>query len=350
MVRSRPAAWCIAIGFAAVFAAASWADDEPKDDVPAPFAPFGHMIGAWKGTAIPTANRLKGWEEKHMWAWKFEKGKPVGMSLELQKDKSLTKGVLTYDAKDEKYLLKGTDADGKPVEFAGAMDAAGKGLVLDRVGESPEGKERLVLRPNSNMIRYQLVLERQSAGATRFKPAIDVGLTKEGESFAAGGAAADLPKCILTGGSATMTVTYQGKSYPVCCTGCRDEFNENPEKYVKKALLRGQAGEVAAVKTAAAKSEPTPAADEDMEAKPAEKSAVKAKPKAKAAVKAISSDAPKKAATPASRAASLLAQAQALEQAGKTSAALTYYKRIAKDFAETPQAKTAKSRIDALQK
>ncbi len=30
-------------------------------------------------------------------------------------------------------------------------------------------------------------------------------------------------------------MTYQGKSYPVCCSGCRDEFNENPEKYAKIA-------------------------------------------------------------------------------------------------------------------
>ncbi len=31
-----------------------------------------------------------------------------------------------------------------------------------------------------------------------------------------------------------MTVSYQGKSYPICCSGCRDEFNEDPEKYVKR--------------------------------------------------------------------------------------------------------------------
>jgi len=32
-----------------------------------------------------------------------------------------------------------------------------------------------------------------------------------------------------------MTVSYQGKTFPVCCSGCRDEFNENPEKYASKA-------------------------------------------------------------------------------------------------------------------
>ena len=33
---------------------------------------------------------------------------------------------------------------------------------------------------------------------------------------------------------------YQGQSFPICCTGCRDEFNENPEKYIKKASLMAQ--------------------------------------------------------------------------------------------------------------
>ena len=41
----------------------------------------------------------------------------------------------------------------------------------------------------------------------------------------------------MTGGAATMTLSYQGRTFPICCTGCRDEFNENPEKYLKKASL-----------------------------------------------------------------------------------------------------------------
>ena len=26
---------------------------------------------------------------------------------------------------------------------------------------------------------------------------------------------------------------YKGKTYYVCCSGCRDAFNENPEKFLK---------------------------------------------------------------------------------------------------------------------
>src|SRR6476646_7706894 len=51
-------------------------------EIPEQFAPFEYLIGSWKGAGVPTANRVKGWNETHAWAWKFEKGVPVGMSVE----------------------------------------------------------------------------------------------------------------------------------------------------------------------------------------------------------------------------------------------------------------------------
>lgn len=212
----------------------------PVDEIPEPFAPFAHMVGSWKGTATPVANRVKGWTETHGWAWKFDKGVPVAMTVEFDGDKAIKKGLLTYDAKAKTYKLDGTDGDGKPATFTGTMDGGGKALTLDRALPGSKGKERLVLRPNSNKIRYTFQLDRQEAGSPQFKGVFSVGLTKEGESFAAGGGAGSLPECILTGGAATMTVSYQGKSYPVCCSGCRDEFNENPQKYVAKLAASGK--------------------------------------------------------------------------------------------------------------
>jgi YHS domain-containing protein len=322
------------------------------------------MIGAWKGTAVPRANRLKGWPENHLWAWKFSKGTPVGMTIELKGDKSLTKGQLAYDASTKTYTLEGTDSDGKPVTYRGAMDKAGKALVLDRTGETPEGKERLTLRPNSNHIRYQLLLDRAEPGAPQYKNVIEVGLTKEGESFAAGGAAADLPKCIVTGGAATLNVTFEGKTYPLCCTGCRDEFNENPAKYVKKALLRAQAGEKASVKPASSSGGK---GDGEFDGLVDEPKAAKKMPAAKPAKVSAKSDddetsskdedtdsaktaKSKKAADPAAKVASLLSQAQALEKAGKSAPALVFYRRIVKEYPKSAQAKTAAERVKALEK
>ena len=61
-----------------------------------------------------------------------------------------------------------------------------------------------------------------------------LGCTKEGVPFVRG----EGPKCIVTGGTGTIPVTYAGKTYYVCCTGCRDAFKENPEKYLKEFAER----------------------------------------------------------------------------------------------------------------
>jgi YHS domain-containing protein len=323
-------------------------------EIPPPFQPFEHMIGSWKGQGIPKANRLRGWPEKHMWAWKFAKGVPVGMSLVLEGDKALSKAELTCDVAGRQYRLEGTDPEGKAVAYLGSYGAAsgpgsgsgGKMLTLDRVGNVSGGKERLILWPSSNQIRYVLWLERQDAGAPQFNRVVEVGLTKEGEAFAAGGSSSDLPKCIITGGAASMTIAFQGKSYPICCSGCRDEFNDNPEKYVKKAAQRAEtsAGATAAKAAAPAsgkddgafagfggeekprpKAAPAPAAPEPVEAPRADDGAAKGE----------------------ARAASLLRLGQNLEKAGKTASALSYYRQVVKEYPATASFATAAARIKA---
>ena len=355
----RGAIW---VGLLGVLAGGSLvrAADSAGREIPAQLAPFEYMIGGWKGQGVPTANRVRGWSEKHQWAWKFDKGSPVGLSLTLEGDKVLAKAQLTYDAAQKRYVLEGTDPAGKPLTFAGTLDAKGRTLTLDRLGATPEGKERLTLFPNSNQVRYSLWLSRQEPGAPQFKRVIEIGVTKEGESFAAGSAAGDAPKCIITGGAASMTVSFQGKTYPICCTGCRDEFNDNPEKYVKKAALRAeQGGDKKPVKTATSTrakddgafdglvDEPAAASRKAMPSKstsPAAKRKAEPSDDEPAAPKA--NDGKAKA---VSRAASQLKIAQNLEKTGKTAAALKYYKQIVKDYPGTPQAKTAAARIKALE-
>jgi YHS domain-containing protein len=338
-------------GLAALCAVAA---EAPRPAIPEPFARFEHMIGSWKGQAVNTANRLKGWEETHAWAWKFAKGTPVGMSLDLSKDKVLARAVLSFDERAKVYHLDGTDAAGMPVAFAGKFDPASKSLVLDRTGSSAGAvKDRLIIRPNANKIRYVLDFDQKEPGAPQYKRVITANLGKEGESFAAGAAAADLPKCILTGGAATMTVSYQGKSYPVCCSGCRDEFNENPEKYAKKAALMAEQAGKTPVKAAASKVGKDDGAfaglDEDAP-KANDKPGAAARPavKAKAVEPSDSTGEDAAAAKRAARAASALRIAQSLDKAGKTAAALKYYKQVVKDYPGTAQAKTAAARVKAL--
>ncbi len=318
-------------------------------EIPSQFAPFEHLIGPWKGTAVPTVNRLKGWPESHLWSWKFVKGNPVGIAVEFQGSKTIKSGSLSFDAQTKKYTLDAIDLKDKPVVFQGTLDPAGKLLALDRIGEIEGAKERLTIRLlPENTIRYSVWVDRREAGAPQFKRTIDVGLTKEGESFAAGGGASDLPKCIITGGAAGMTVAYMGVSYPICCSGCRDEFTENPEKYVKKAAMRAQAAP-AAKPTSTAK---TGKDDGDFDGLlEAPKAMPKEKAKAPAPRKSEAAEAKPEASKTQdadTKAAQLLKQAQNLEKAGKATGAVSYYRRVVKEYPDSPQAKLAADRIKSL--
>ena len=160
-----------------------------------------------------------------------------------------------------------------------------------------------------------------------------------------------------------MSVTFEGKTYPLCCSGCKDEFQDKPAKYVKKAMLQasnpgktskasqtnarnkddGSFGglvedENANLKedkeAASSKTKPTAKTKAKESPEPEREPAAPTKPKTKRADRSV-------------KAASLLKQAQALEKAGKSSAALTYYKRIVAEFPDAPQAATALARIKA---
>ena len=333
------------------------AEAAPGREIPAQFAPFEYLIGSWKGSGVPAANRVRGWPETHAWAWKFEKGNPVGMSVATTGDKVLTKAQLSFDSAAKKYTLDGTDPAGKAVVFTGGFDKTGKALVLDRVGATTDGaKQRFTMTPNANFVRYTLRFTEQEAGSPQFKPVIEVGLTKEGESFAAGGSAADLPKCIVTGGAAAMSGSYQGKSYPRCCTGCKDEVNDNPDKYVKKLAMRTEAGAgKAGAKAASSSVGKDDGTFGDVMVDEPGKVKSSAAPKAKGATPAKeSADDSPKASEPAkgtdssAKAASLLRLGQNLEKNGKPAAALTYYRQVVKLYPDSPSARTASDRIKAL--
>jgi hypothetical protein len=368
------------------FVEAPRGDDSELRDIPPALAPLEYLVGKWKGTGVPKddpAKRFRGWIETHSWAWVFAGGKPAALSVTIEGGRFLASGKLIYDQARKRYRLEGTEPkpSARPIAFEGALDGSGK-LVLERVAAAgasrkDPGKMRVTLWPNANFIRYTMTDDRQGPEAFQYKRMIEIGLTKEGESFAAGAAAAERPKCIVTGGAATLTVSFQGQTIPLCCTGCRDEFNGDPEKYLKKAalMLGQQAGKTKGSQPTPARvsrredafaadvvdSEQTqtpPRTQKNESTKSTEKAGKTAasadsaapleKPQSKSATN--KSAAKSAASKPATRAATLLRLGRNLEKSGKTSAALTYFRQIVKDYPDTPAAKTAAERIKDLEK
>ena len=105
---------------------------------------------------------------------------------------------------------------------------------MERTDDKSGETQRLVvslLHSNRYLYRYDV----KPADHTTFTQVYQVGATKEGASFAS---VDDGPECVVSGGHGTMSTTYKGKTYYFCCTGCRDAFADNPEKYVKEYEAR----------------------------------------------------------------------------------------------------------------
>jgi YHS domain-containing protein len=215
------------------FAVAPAAGDPPKaKSAREALKPFNLLVGSWKGTGTPdgsTEERQKGhWTETVTWEWQF-KGDDAWLTVTFDKGKYFTRGELRYLPARNAFELTLTTVGKETPTYAGELK--GKQLALER--PLPDGKlvERLTFNLlHDNRITYRL--ETRPATGTALTKKYLVGLTKEGEPFADVGRSER--ECIVSGGRGTIAVTYEGKTYYVCCTGCRDEFRSDPAKYVRE--------------------------------------------------------------------------------------------------------------------
>jgi hypothetical protein len=208
------------------------AADEPAKRTPKEaLQPFNDFIGTWRSTGEPhgtRAEKQKGfWTEAAAWQWRFKAG-DAWLSATFDKGKHFTAAELRYLPERDVYVLKATTPDKEKLTFEGTLKD--RRLTLDRHDEAAKEDQRLVvslLHANRYLWRYEVKKADQSV----FTPRWQVGATKEGVAFASGD---DGPECVVSGGLGTMPVSYKGKTYYVCCTGCRDAFQEEPEKYIKE--------------------------------------------------------------------------------------------------------------------
>jgi len=196
--------------------------------------PFNVLVGSWRGSGAPEGTKDEraagAWSQTDEWVWRF-KDQDAWLAGAFDKGKHFTKGELRYtpDKDRPRFTLTLTAADKSTATFVGVLSDKDKVLALTRT-DGPAGEEQRVVFNLLHHNRHLYRFETRPAGTTvAFEKKWQVGATKEGVPFA------DVPKgpeCIVSGGLGTMKVSHKGKDYYVCCSGCRDEFKENPDKYV----------------------------------------------------------------------------------------------------------------------
>ena len=214
----------------------AWATDDkpkPKTKLEA-LQPFNEFVGPWQATGEPEGSeqeKRRGlWKESVNWSWKF-KGDDAWITVAFGKGKYFKNGEIHYLPERDKYELTLETKDGKRLVFEGALVKEGRSFVAERADEDKKESQRITFDLVGD-IRFVYRCEHKPEGRTTFIKDYRVGATKEGESLAS--SKDNRPKCVVSGGLGTIAVSYKGQMYFVCCTGCRDAFNENPEKYIKE--------------------------------------------------------------------------------------------------------------------
>jgi hypothetical protein len=193
--------------------------------------PLQDLIGSWRCTGTPTGTREERdrgfWQETIAWQWQF-KGSDAWLRGDIEKGKWYSRLELRYLPDSDRYQLKAVTLSKDEEKYEGKLE--NRRLTLQRQDAKSKQTQQLVLSLlhfNRYLFRYDV----KPADKSVFSQVYQVGATKNGVAFAGGD---DRPECIVSGGLGTMPVTYKGKTYYVCCTGCRDAFKEDPEKYIKE--------------------------------------------------------------------------------------------------------------------
>jgi hypothetical protein len=204
------------------------ADAPPKRTPKQALQALNDLIGSWRCTGTPEGKKKEFWTESMQWEWQF-KGDEAWMKVAFEKGKYFIGGELRYLDEKDQYQLLLHSVDKEKLLFIGPLKE--KTLTLDREDEKAKETQRLVftfLHPNRFLYRYEIKAGDQRAFAKIYQ----VGATKNDVPFAEG---ASGPECIVSGGLGTIKLTYKGQTYYFCCTGCRDAFKDDPEKYLKEA-------------------------------------------------------------------------------------------------------------------
>ncbi len=182
-------------------------------------------VGSWRGVGQTKRGSADGsWQEEADWAWKFDKG-GAALTFSAPKAKFFTAGRLLPGEKAGQLRLECLNDEGKVVaRYAGTMEENGDLAVLAQEA-AEDAPARITFRTVAGGDRLLVLLERRLGDTDRFLRMAEIGYTRKGSNF---GQASVERECVVTGGAGTIAVTYDGKIYYVCCTGCRDFFNDDP--------------------------------------------------------------------------------------------------------------------------
>lgn len=206
--------------------------------------PLQVLVGKWRGITRKSVAGAKGIEEP-AWRWDFSDPKQPALAFESNSSPFLKNGKLTWLPKEREFRLVAETKNGVTKTYRGKYtkpieDVPGDGKVLERtytlkftqIEPSPGGREpnyEIEFDQHANN-RYLMIVRNKAGDSVREEDR--VANQREGTSFAAKLDDYGDKTCVVSQGLGTTTVSHDGKTYYVCCSGCKKAFEAEPEKWI----------------------------------------------------------------------------------------------------------------------
>ncbi len=208
--------------------------------------PLPVNVGQWDGLTFKKLAGAKGIEAP-VWYWDFSHLEEPALAFSSKTSPYLKEGRLTCtDPGKKRFRLSAKDKNGTEKIYKGKFTEdvhdvpAEDGKKLDRtftltftqVSPPPDKSERnyQVAFQQLKNDRYLMIVHRKTG--ERVFEWDRVANQRRGTSFAGNLDDYGDKTCVVSQGLGTSTVSHNGKTFYVCCSGCRKAFEADPEKWI----------------------------------------------------------------------------------------------------------------------
>jgi hypothetical protein len=199
--------------------------DGPREAAQEQLAELQVLIGEWKGVGQPARGSTAGaWKEESEWVWEFTDDS-ASLVFKTPEGRYFQSGRIGWNGETETFSLTAnrSDSDEQDV-YVGTREEGGQ-LVLTAEEPADGRPARITIRTVADGDRLLILYEREVGEGGRFARMAEVGYTRKGSGFGKG---TSYRECVVTGGLGTIGVSFEGNTYYVCCTGCKELFDDDP--------------------------------------------------------------------------------------------------------------------------
>jgi YHS domain-containing protein len=198
--------------------------------------PLNALIGQWRGTGQPKRGSRRGaWQETTVCRWDFSGDNPVVL-LEAKKGRQFQELRLAISTSEKRLQLTQRISEQENRVYEGQMpDVWPAKLQLETAAEDDGSSYRCTIEQLSD-IRLVVLFERRATATGSYRRVAGIGYTRSGHKLAE--SSGNQRECIVTGGKGTIAVKHKGKTWYVCCEGCRQAFEDSPDEIIADYLAR----------------------------------------------------------------------------------------------------------------